>query len=246
MQQFVGVVDSGIGGLTILQSLKKQYPNTPFVYLADHAFCPYGNLPTSLLQSRAMALTNYLASNGATTVVFACNTISRFAQSVSNGVGVQIVDVITCTCNSLASLPNARKLALLATRQTLQGKTYCNFLRNCGVVVRGFDCSSLVPCCENAQSDACVTNKLRFLLRNLPRFNADVILLGCTHFPLLQRYFLPYRGNATIIKCSCRLGKNYPQTPLPAPTIYLTTGNANKVNAVVSNYFDVSFVHVTV
>lgn len=82
MKDFVGVIDSGVGGLTILRQLTENASRN-FLYIADHAFCPYGTKNEQTVFRRADTLTGFCKDTGASEVVIACNTASRFAAELS-------------------------------------------------------------------------------------------------------------------------------------------------------------------
>ncbi|MDE7454657.1 MAG: glutamate racemase [Clostridia bacterium] len=244
---FIGVIDSGVGGLTILQQLKNTY-NCNFCYLADHAFCPYGNKSNDVLHSRAITLTQYLMSHGAQAVVFACNTLSAFAKDVQTVCNLPVYEVITPTCNAVLSCPNVNRVALLATRSTIQNGAYQTILAEKGITVLPFDCSAFVPYIENCDLSSANCKKAVYnALNNLPNANADAIILGCTHFPLLRDQISRFCPNSQIITCSCVLPLSVSQCGLQSNvTTYLTTGDERSANLAAQCFGNVSFTHVQV
>lgn len=224
---FIGVIDSGVGGLTILQQLQqsRQYN---YRYVADHAFCPYGNKPNSVIYSRASKLVHYLKSQGAKAVVLACNTMSCFDDKLQQEHNLPMYDVIAPTCKRIAS-SNARKVALLATKSTIANGYYQKLLSQYGIQVVAFDCSAFVPYVEQgaATSLAC-QRAVDNALRNLPKTNADAVILGCTHFPLLRSLIAYYCDDAAIVQCSCDLPTDIAAAfDAKQSVAYLTTGDAD-------------------
>lgn len=242
--EFIGVIDSGVGGLTVLQKLKLTRPYN-YRYVADHAFCPYGSKTNHVLFHRASKLVQYLKDNGAQAVVLACNTISVYAAELSSLYNLPVYDVITPTCKAVASNPNVKRVALLATRSTINNRAYHDILSQQGVEVADFDCSAFVPFVEQ-----CATTSLACLsavdkaLRNLPKAQADAVILGCTHFPLLRRQISYYCNNSKIVECCCDL-PSVPFSFAAQPSVkYFTTGDVDFANSAARWCGDVSFAHV--
>ena len=125
---FIGVIDSGVGGLTILQQLQQSHPYN-YCYIADHAFCPYGNKSNDVIYSRASKLVRHLQGQGAQAVVLACNTMSCFADKLQQEHNLPIYDVITPTCKRLGIAVRAKSPYLLQGLQS-QTDTISNCFRN--------------------------------------------------------------------------------------------------------------------
>lgn len=227
---FIGVIDSGIGGLTVLQRLR-QTSKYNYVYIADHAFCPYGTKTNEMIFGRANKLVCYLKDQGAKAVVLACNTISAFAERLQQAYGLPIFDVITPTCNRLAN-SGVHKVALLATKSTIANGAYQTILSQSGILTTTFDCSSFVPyveqCATTSLACQCAVHKA---LCDLPKAHPDAVILGCTHFPLLRSQIAYYCGDGSIVECCCDLPNNIATTfDLSNNVKYLTTGNADFAN----------------
>ena len=204
---FIGVIDSGVGGLTILKQLQQSHPYN-YCYVADHAFCPYGTKPNDVLLDRANKLVGHLASLGAQAVVIACNTLSAYTGQLQTLYkDTPIYDVITPTCKKILSLnPQVKRVALLATRSTVNNGVYHAMLKKYDVQVVDFDCSKFVPYVEQGTTTtlACL-NLVGDVLNTLPRSNVDAVILGCTHFPLLRRQIAYYCDDSKIVECCCPL-----------------------------------------
>ena len=197
----IGIIDSGVGGLTILQQLQQSRPYN-YRYIADHAFCPYGNKSNDVIYSRASKLVQYLKGQGAQAVVLACNTMSCFADKLQQEHNLPVYDVITPTCKRLAG-SNARKVALLATKSTIANGYYQQLLSKYGIQVVTFDCSAFVPYIEQGTTTSLACQRtVDKALRDLPKTKADAVILGCTHFPLLRSQIAYYCDNAAIVQCS--------------------------------------------
>lgn len=243
---FIGVIDSGVGGLTILRQLQQSHPYN-YCYIADHAFCPYGSKSNDVLFHRASKLVKYLRDNGSKAVVLACNTISVYARELSSLYNLPVYDVITPTCQAITSNPNVKRVALLATRSTLNNRVYHNILSQYGVEVADFDCSSFVPFVEQcATSTLACRQTVQNKLYNLPQTRADAVILGCTHFPLLRGQIAYYCGDAKIFECRCDLPDNIFDYSTSPVITYFTTGSVDFANVAAKWCGSVVFMHLDI
>lgn len=241
MESFVGVIDSGIGGLTVLQSLKNK--NANICYVADHAYCPYGIRSQNELVERVSSIIEYLQRNGATSIILACNTASAIAPLLQQRSEIPIYEIISPTCKRVIHATATKRVALLATKLTVKSHAYQTILFRHDIKTICFNCSSFVPFVESGQiySQQCA-DEVYNALKNLPRANVDTVILGCTHFPLLIEQISPYCSNAQIVTCCC----DAPIQSTNAPDIrYLTTGKVETVN-VTSARFGVTFEHIDI
>lgn len=244
---FIGVIDSGVGGLTILRQLVDAY-SYDFVYVADHAFCPYGTKSNDMVYSRASKLVGFLKDKGAQAVVLACNTMSCFADRLQQIYELPIFDVITPTCNRLVN-SGVHNVALLATRSTIANGAYQANLQRRGITVTPFDCSAFVPYVEqNATTTIAFQSTIHNVLRDLPQMQADAVILGCTHFPLLRRQIAYYCPYSQIVECSCDLPSGIADAFGANKNVaYFTTGDVDFANLAASWCKDkrVSFQHLS-
>lgn len=243
---FIGVIDSGVGGLTILQQLRQSHSYN-YVYIADHAFCPYGTKRNDVLFGRASKLVDYLKCQGAQAVVLACNTVSVFADRLQQTHKLPIYDVITPTCQFVVDNRAIKKVALLATKATITNGAYQSCLAKHGIEVVSFDCSAFVPFVEQrATTTLACQITVHKALRNLPQTQVDAVILGCTHFPLLRRQITYYCHNDKIVQCRCFLPSDIDGASSSTPTVqYLTTGDTDFANTSAACFKDVNFIHVT-
>jgi glutamate racemase len=179
----IGVFDSGIGGLTVLQALRKRLPRTDFAYLADSARLPYGSRDDEEIRSFATENAAFLCSLGAEAIVIACNTASAIALADVRlfcpmpvwgmvDAGVEVTTRATCS----------GRVAVIATQATIGSSVFQRRLEARGLRVWAQACPALVQAAENRTPDTEVL--VRHYLREMPR--VDTLLLGCTHFSLLR------------------------------------------------------------
>ncbi len=245
MQKFVGIFDSGVGGLTVLQDLQKVAPSCNFVYVADHAFCPYGTKTPSQIASRAIAVANYLYKLGACEIVVACNTASVFAAEIRKQINLPIFDVISTTSAVIAAQKRYQTAILLATDATVRSGVYQRILHTFNIETSAVACSEFVPLVETSANSLIVRNTVSKCLANVDNF-ADIVILGCTHFPLLQKEISRFLGNIPIISCSNSVSHFFCAYPHGSgQTVYLTTGESHIANKAAS-WCGARFTHVDI
>lgn len=191
-RQRVLVLDSGIGGLTIVQALRRRLPDLSIIYLADNAGFPYGNLAPDVLSARLSAhVEHYCTAYACTAVVLACNTASTVAlAAVRERVAVPVVGVVPAI-KPAALLSRTRAIGLLATPVTVCSpyvdELIERFAADCRVVRVGpADLALLAE--ARYQGEPPAWERLREIVA--PFFGADAppvdtVVLGCTHYPLL-------------------------------------------------------------
>ena len=243
---FVGVIDSGVGGLTVLRRLQRDFPHGNYVYLADSAYCPYGVKSPNEIQRRVETLIKYLQDNGAQAVVIACNTASVFADILRAQFNLPIYDVIAPTCKQVASVTRNKRVALLATNATVNSGVYQRELAKKDIAVEAFRCSRFVPFVEanNVDTSEC-DEAVAKALSALPKSNVDAVILGCTHFPILRKKIAPYTNGANIVECCCDFQPSASwQCTRPLKTQFFTTGVEKQANYASQWFGKTDFIHV--
>lgn len=241
-EKFVGVIDSGVGGLTVLKQLQATCPDCNFVYLADSAYCPYGTKSFGEIFSRVSTLVEFLQSHGAQAVVLACNTASVFADKLREKFSLPIYDVIQPTCKVVAATTVNKRVALLATNATVKSGVYGKILNDSGIAVVSFPCSSFVPFVENDLIDTAECDEaVHAALSQLTHCNVDTVILGCTHFPVLKNKIAPYVNGAKIVECCTDFSPTFCADKKPQNTIFFTTGVAKNANFASKWFGEINF-----
>ncbi len=202
----VGVLDSGLGGLSVLKEIVRLLPiTTPVVYYGDTANCPYGGRSQSEILSLTQKAVEELASRGATVVVLACNTMTGAAiaplrkQYESR---VRFVGMVPAVKPALESTRSG-VVGVMATRATLESKGYHRvreMFRGKGQMVVEIEGSGLVEMVESGmvQSREC-EELLREKLADFIVAGGDTLVLGCTHYPFLQNILHKILGDGVTI-----------------------------------------------
>ncbi|MCC5987155.1 MAG: aspartate/glutamate racemase family protein [Pararhodobacter sp.] len=202
----VGVFDSGLGGLTVLDALHRRLPDVPFVYYGDNANTPYGTRAADDIFNLTCAGVERLWEEGCDLVILACNTASAAAlRRIQEtwvpegkrvlGVFVPLIEALTerqWGDNSPPREVAVKHVALFATPATVQSRAFQRELafRAIGVDVEAQPCGGLVDAIEQGDmilAEALVHSHVEALHRRMPRPQAAV--LGCTHYPLMEDVF---------------------------------------------------------
>ena len=202
----VGIFDSGLGGLTVLDAVSKRLPDVPFVYFGDNKHAPYGVRDADDVYNLTCAATERLWDAGCDLVILACNTASaaalrRMQESwiPSNkrvlGVFVPLIEALTerqWGDNSPPREVAVKHVALFATPATVSSRAFQRELafRAIGVDVEAQACGGLVDAIEEGDmilAEALVRSHVDALKRKMP--DPEAAILGCTHYPLMDEVF---------------------------------------------------------
>jgi len=187
----IGIRDSGVGGLTVARQIKRSLPEVPLLYFADTANMPYGNRPPEEIRHFAFSITDFLRSKGANLVIFACNTTSAYAlDAARNHFNIPLIGMIEDGAQAaVCAIDSPRPtIGVLATSATVQSGVYTKYIHRLRPEATCMEiaCPEFVPLVESEQiySDAAL-HACEIALAPLLKANVDVVVLGCTHFPLL-------------------------------------------------------------
>ena len=186
----VGFFDSGVGGLSVLQAVRRILPFENLIYFADSAHCPYGSKSGDFVRERAQAITAFMVERNVKAVVVACNSASEAALEWLRRVfpALEIIGVEPAV-KVAQSLSRNKKIGVLGTALTLGGGRFSRLLENfsAGMEVYTQPVAGLVERIEaGGAADAAITAILKKNLRPLLKKGIDTLVLGCTHYPLLK------------------------------------------------------------
>ena len=185
----IGFFDSGIGGLSIWREVVHRLPHESTIYVADSAYCPYGSRPLEEIQARAVSITRFLLDYDCKLVVVACNTASAAAVELLRARFDLPLVGIEPAIKPAAQATQTGHIGVLATAGTIQGNLFQNTTRRYanGVQVHLQVGEGLVEQIEAGQLNSPDTERLlRHYLDPMLAAEADQIVLGCTHYPLLM------------------------------------------------------------
>ncbi len=187
----IGVFDSGFGGLTVLKALLELIPGADYIYFGDTARLPYGSKSVETVARYAVEAAHFLESQGAEMLVIACNTATALAlDRITVAAHVPVVGVIEPGAQAAAAVTHNQKVVVIGTEATVSSHAYRKALEARGLHAREKACPLLVPLVEEGWIEHPVSEEVaRIYLSEAfaDGFNeADVLVLGCTHYPLLK------------------------------------------------------------
>ncbi len=194
----IGIFDSGYGGLTVMKEIVNELPQYDYIYLGDNARAPYGNRSFETVYEYTLQSVNALFNKGCKLVILACNTAS--AKALRNiqqrdlpkmDARLRVLGVIRPTSELIGSFSKSKKVGILATSGTVSSNSYPIEIEKFYPEINVFQeaCPIWVPLIENNEfnnigADYFIKKHIDNLLEKSS--DIDTILLGCTHYPLLQ------------------------------------------------------------
>jgi len=187
----IGVFDSGFGGLTVLKALLEVIPEADYVYFGDTARLPYGSKSVETVARYAVEAAHYLESHGAQMLVIACNTATALAlDRIVAAAHVPVIGVVEPGAAAAAAATKNKKVVVIGTEATVSSHAYRKALEEQRLEAREKACPLLVPLVEEGWVEHAVTEQVaRIYLKEAFSdgfSDADVLVLGCTHYPLLK------------------------------------------------------------
>jgi glutamate racemase len=187
----IGVFDSGFGGLTGLKALLEFIPGANYLYFGDTARLPYGSKSAETVAKYAVEAARFLNQQGAQMLVVACNTATALAlDKITHAVSIPVIGVVEPGAQRAAAASKKRRAVVIGTEATISSHAYLKALQNLGVEAREKACPLFVPLLEEGWIEHAVTEQVaRIYLGEAfsGRFeSADVLVLGCTHYPLIK------------------------------------------------------------
>ncbi|MFN3820997.1 MAG: glutamate racemase [bacterium] len=186
----IGVFDSGIGGLTVAAALRRALPAEDIIYLGDTARVPYGNKSPRTILKFALEAILYLARHSVKLIVIACNTVSSVAlPRLQEIIALPLIGVIEPGVNEALKLSRNRRIGVIGTLSTIRSETYQNLLRqsDSGIHIEAIPCPLFVPLAEEGLTEGNIPLLIaEHYLKSLRENHIDILILGCTHYPLLK------------------------------------------------------------
>ena len=187
----IGVFDSGLGGLTVVKKIIEQLPHEDIVYVGDTARMPYGDKSREKIIEYTRQDMRFLLSKQVKAVCIACNTADSMARkTMEEEFDLPIIGSVTPAANRAVHLTKNKRIGVIGTVATIASAAYKTEIARLDPACRVFSqaCPLLVPLVEAGrfhQGDSVVETVLRDYLLPLKEKEIDVIILGCTHYPLL-------------------------------------------------------------
>lgn len=238
----IGVLDSGVGGLSVLRHIREQLPAESLLYFADSAHAPYGSKPAAYIVERSRVISRFLLERGAKAIVVACNTATAAAIStLRQELTVPIIGMEPAV-KPAAAATRSGVVGVLATTGTLQSAQFAALLEHYGqhIQVVTQACVGLVECIERGELETQATRSLvGQYLQPLLDAGADTVVLGCTHYPFVKDLIADLAGPQVALidtgaAVARQLAKRLQQNALLAPedatpniTLFSNSGEAD-------------------
>ena len=191
----IGVMDSGIGGLTVVRELQRILPGEDIIYFGDSANCPYGNKTADQIFELSCHMLQFLGSNGVKCTAVACNTISTMAERLRPCFDFRIISIVEEAAKYVIRA-KLSSVGLIGTEFTVASGKYAELIHqgnpDCHVVGKGSPLlAALVDRGDFNQHD--INLEITTQVDNiLSREKVNDLILGCTHYPLVKEYFRRY------------------------------------------------------
>ncbi len=183
--------DSGVGGLTVLEECLVALPAEDFIYFGDTAWFPYGEKSREELRGRATAISQWLIDQDVKLVVVACNTATAAAvEHLQQTIDVPVIGVMAPEARAAAQTTRNRRVGLLATEATVASGSYERMIHanDAGVTVTSVACPRLAPAIEaGGDWDNGFVDMVRGYTDPLRTEAVDTVILGCTHYPMVEK-----------------------------------------------------------
>lgn len=180
----VGLFDSGIGGINVLNELVRKYPNNHYIYFGDTKNLPYGNKSVLELMNLSSRIIEFLINKKVDIIIIACGTVSSNCYlKLKESYNIPIFDIISPTINYLKN-SNYNNIGVIGTNKTIESNVF--MIPNKNVLMKSTP--SLVPMIENNLYKDNL--EIRDILDDFK--NTECLILGCTHYPLLKNEISKY------------------------------------------------------
>ncbi|MBX5482627.1 MAG: glutamate racemase [Myxococcaceae bacterium] len=199
----IGVFDSGVGGLTVLRALMERLPHEATVYLGDTARVPYGTKSAEVVTRYSLANARFLLARDVKLLVIACNTASAVGlEALAQQLPIPVLGVIEPGAKVAAARTRTGRVGVIGTPGTVRSGAYARALKRAraDLVVTSRACPLFVPLAEEGWTTGEVPRLVaRQYLSELATTGVDTLVLGCTHYPLLQGVIAEVMGDGVTL-----------------------------------------------
>ncbi|MFK2824556.1 glutamate racemase [Bacillus sp. B190/17] len=260
MNRPIGVIDSGVGGLTVAKEIMRQLPNETIYYTGDTARCPYGPRPAEEVKEFTWEMTRFLIEKKIKMLVIACNTATAVVlEEIQTALSIPVIGVIHPGARAAIKQTRNDQIGVLGTIGTIRSGAYEAMLTsiNKKAVVTTLACPKFVPLVESGEYKGKMAEKIvAETLMPLNGTEIDTVILGCTHYPLLEPIIAKALGNhvriissgeetareaSAILDYKKLLAKESPER---LPHLFFTTGSRELFYEIASDWLQDKEIHV--
>tara|TARA_B100000927_G_scaffold149025_1_gene120208 strand:+ start:808 stop:1605 length:798 start_codon:yes stop_codon:yes gene_type:complete len=207
----IGIFDSGLGGLTVVKSIKKLLPNESILYFGDTARLPYGLKSKELVIQYSTQIADFLIKKDVKMIIIACNTATAMAleELRNNFKNIPIIGVIEPGSVQASVDSINKKIGIIGTVATIKSKAYERSLKLIDKNIKVFskDCPLFVPFVEEGMVEGGAINLIVEHYLSSFQNNIDTMILGCTHYPLLEPVIRKYVKGIKLVDSASAVAK---------------------------------------
>jgi len=191
MNSPIGILDSGLGGLSVFNEIRTRMPDEDIIYIGDSAWCPYGPRSTKEIQRRVFIITDYLIAQGCKIIVIACNSATIAAIEALRATYPLPFVGMEPAVKPAAGITETGTIGVMATEASIAGEKFHKLVHDHahshGVTVITRPCPNFVHLVEHGDLDSPIAQRI-VEEETIPLIEAgaDVLVLGCTHYPFLR------------------------------------------------------------
>jgi len=202
-EQAIGILDSGVGGLTVAREVMRQLPRETILYVGDTLRCPYGPRSAEEVRRFTMEIIRFLQKFPLKAILIACNTATAVAlKDVRDVLSIPVLGVIEPGARAAIKVTQTHRIGVIGTQGTIHSRAYEKALRRIHpqLTVYSLACPPFVPLVESGDRSSPFAEKVvEETLKPLKGTNIDTLILGCTHYPLLYDPISKVMGNEVSI-----------------------------------------------
>ena len=201
----IGILDSGVGGLTVARAILDQLPAERLRYVGDTAHSPYGPLPIAKVREHALDVADRLVASGVKALVIACNSASAAClRDARERYDVPVVEVVLPAARRAVATSRSGRIGVIGTRATVTSRAYEDaFAVSPGTHVTSVACPRFADFVERGvTSGRQILGLAQSYLEPLQRAEVDTVVLGCTHYPMLTGVIQLVMGDAVTLVSS--------------------------------------------
>jgi glutamate racemase len=250
----IGIIDSGVGGLTVVKEMLERLPDESIIYMGDAARCPYGPRPAEEVRAFTTEMALALSEMGVKMLVIACNTATAVAlDDIRKLVDFPVIGVIIPGARAAVNITETGRIAVLGTVGTIKSGAYDNEIARISpdATVFPLACPEFVPIVESGKYKSEKAGLVvGSALSDLRGKDFDTAILGCTHYPLLEHHIRTHLpAHVKIISSAVETvldverslqlyGKQKSKNSLEVPIFY-TTGSIEDFRAIISDWLPI-------
>lgn len=205
--QAIGIFDSGIGGLTCVKEMNRLLPHENIVYFGDTARIPYGTKSRETVMQYAKQDIDFIRRHNVKMIIAACGTVSSVMGAVKDIDGIPFTGVVTPAAQAACAATRNGRIGVIGTPATIRSGSYGRAIRTIrsDAAVIGNACPLFVTMAENgvtSKDDIVVKEMVARYLAPVKKEKVDVLILGCTHYPMFYDAIAEYMGSGVTLLSS--------------------------------------------